>query len=315
MDTRQFYSLLEPSGIRSKLSGKITLTELIKGTVKLPTIIAIGALGQVFLMKVLPPRLAILPVALVSLHAIFTTALQLANGKYNTFMDNVVPGRSSAQLPYLETGKHGFEAASQPVVVFHFGVRFSHPLGLLGPGGREIGDHFQKCLEAVQRDAELYGLLGVSDWRGNEVDEKSGGERTNFAILQVYYFRDAAGLHRFAHSAIHRAAWTWTIRNAHPHIGFFHETFCVPRGAYENIYVNMPPTLFGQARVLCKSTPSSSQNTYENWDEDSSSERVQQNGDDDEPRFVGTLVSADTGRLKTMVRRLGYDSDEEMLGL
>ena len=284
--------------------------ELIKGTVKLPTIFAMGALGQAFLLKVLPPRLALLPVALVSLHAILTTALQLASGRYNTFMDGVVPGRSSAQLPCPRTGGHGFEAASQPVVVFHFGVRFSHPLGLLGPGGREIGDHFQKCLEAVQQNAEYYGLLGASDWRGNEVDQKGGGERTNFAILQVYYFRDAAGLHRFAHSEIHRAAWTWTIRNPHPHIGFFHETFCVPRGAYENIYVNMPPTLFGQARVLCKRSSSSNEDRYEDWDEDSS--ESEQECADDEPSLIGTLVSADTERLNTMVRRLGCFSEEEL---
>ena len=268
-----------------------------KSTVKLRTIIAVGAVGQILLLKFLPHRLAILPAALLSLHAVITTAVQIAHGPRNAYMEDVIAGRSTAQLPSPETGAYGSDPAAHPMVVFHFGVRFNHPLGLLSPGAREIGEHFQRCLEAVQQDAESYGLLGVTDWRSNEVGP-DGTEKTNGTILQVYYFRDVVGLHRFAHSEIHRAAWDWAARTAHPHIGFFHETFCVPSGAgaYENIYVNMPPTLLGQARIRREGVGA----------------REGEVEGDGEQELIGTLVSADTGPLSTMVRRLGYTAQEEL---
>lgn len=252
--------------------------QLVKGTVKSRTLLATGALGQVLLLQFLPTRLAILPAALFSLHSIVTTVAQIIRGDLK---NTIIPGRSTAQLPHRESGAYGTDPAAEPIVVFHFGVRFSHPLGLLSPGGREINEHFQKCLELVQAEADSYGLLGFSDWRGADTE-------TNNTILLVFYFRNVEGLHRFAHGKVHRDAWDWTVKAGHKHIGFFHETFCVPRKAYESIYVNMPPTLFGRSSVMCR--------------DDGEGEQV-----------VSTLVSAD-GLLNTMVRRLGYNSEKELGG-
>lgn len=253
--------------------------QIVKDTIKSRTLIATGALGQVLLLQFLPTRLAVLPAALFFLNSIFTTLAQFARGDC---MKETIPGRSSSQLPNRESGTYGSDPAAEPVVVFHFGVRFSHPLGLLSPGGQEISVHFDKCLDLVQKEADSYGLLGYSDWRGADTE-------TNNTIMLVFYFRDVEGLHRFAQGKVHRDAWDWTVKAAHKHIGFFHETFCVPRKAYESIYVNMPPTLFGRTSVKCR------------------------DGGDGE-QVVSTLVRAD-GPLKTMVRRLGYKSEKELAGI
>ena len=268
-----------------------------KSTVKLRTIIAIGALGQILLLQFLPHRIAILPAALFSLHSVITTLVQMARGPRNAYMKDVISGRATVQIPSAEDGTYGSDQSAHPMVVFHFGVRFNHPLGLCSPGAREIGEHFRKCVESVQENAEKFGLLGVTDWRGNETGP-DGEEKTNCTMLQVYYFRNAAGLHSFAHSEIHRAAWDWAVRAAHPHIGFFHETFCVPHGvgAYETIYVNMPPTMLGQARIHC----------------DAVAPREEEPACAEKRKFAGTLVSAETEPLITMVRRLGYTTPEEL---
>jgi hypothetical protein len=33
-------------------------------------------------------------------------------------------------------------------------------------------------------------------------------------------------------------------------VGIYHETYCVAPGQYENVYVNMPPTLLGEVAPL-----------------------------------------------------------------
>ncbi|KAL4725938.1 hypothetical protein ACLX1H_006612 [Fusarium chlamydosporum] len=122
-----------------------------------------------------------------------------------------------------------------------------------------------KDLEA-HRDE--YGLLTSSSWRA---DERS----SNNTLLNIYYFRDVEGLHRFAHGDIHRKAWDYINKTKPKHIGVFHETYSVPERAYENIYFNCRPVLMGRASV--RTTPVG----------------------EEEERWTNTLVSADTPALKT----------------
>ncbi|XXH02898.1 hypothetical protein Hte_009287 [Hypoxylon texense] len=218
---------------------------LFKDAFKLRTIMLFGAIGQVVLCVLLPTKVAILPAVLLAIHTIISSAVQYHRVSYDgPYMKGVVNGRTTALLP--ERGEIGhftdIEPASQPLVVFHFGVRFHHPMGFLCPGGREITEHFFQSMKEVQAKPEHYGLLGVSRWQSGDADSQN-------TMMFVFFFKDIEGLRRFSHGKTHMDAAAWVNRTEYKHMGFFHETYCVPRGAYETLYRNMPPTMLGEARV------------------------------------------------------------------
>ena len=244
-----------------------------KDAFKVRTLLLFGAAGQTILFLTLPSRVAIVPLVLLGLYAIITTLTEVARGPTNTYMENVIPGRASAQLPSPQTGRFGSQPAAHPIVVFHFGVTFNHPLGQLAPGAKQTTDHFTACNGQVVARADEYGILGLSPWRA--------GERgSNNVLMMVYYFRDVDGLNRFAHDDIHRKAWDWIVKAGYKHIGFFHEVFCVPPKAYESIYVNFQPLLMGATSVKC-------------YDED---------GQD---TWVRPIVDADVRPLRSQFGRIG----------
>lgn len=217
-----------------------------KDSFKLSTILALGALIQTIVITALPARYALLPLVLIIGHAIINTIIQTRSPKDNPFTLDVVPGRVTAQLPSRTSGAFGSKPAAQPLVVFHLGVRFNHPLGLLSPGANEIGDYFTAMTTALAERRDEFGMLHISTWRATE-------RRSNNTIMIIAYFRDADGLNRFAHDPVHRDGWDWYLRFAkkegNSHIGIFHETFVTRPGDYETIYVDCPPMLLGGANV------------------------------------------------------------------
>lgn len=245
----------------------------VKDAFRLRTLLLFGAAGQIVLLTVLPYRLAVAPVALLGLYAAVTTLLDAAKGSSNAYMEGVVLGRASAQLPSLETGRFGSQPAAHSVVVFHFGVTFNHPMGILSPGAKQTMDHFTACNDLVVTRADEYGMLGLSPWR-------AGQRGSNNALLMMYYFRDVEGLNRFAHDDIHRKAWDWIVKAGHKHVGFFHEAFCVPQKAYESIYVNFQPLLMGATSIRC-----TDENGEDNW--------------------IRPVVDADVGPLRSQFGRMG----------
>ncbi|HEX5511650.1 MAG TPA: DUF4188 domain-containing protein [Actinomycetales bacterium] len=65
--------------------------------------------------------------------------------------------------------------------------------------------------------------------------------------LLVQYWRSLDQLLAYAHDhqALHRPAWRDFNRRARESrgaVGIWHETFAVPRGAHESVYVDMPPS-------------------------------------------------------------------------
>lgn len=233
-----------------------------------------GAIGQAILCAILPARYAFVPTVVLVLNAVVTTILQLASKKSNGFDTEVIPGRVSAQLPDRESARFGSQPAAQPVLVFHLGVRFNHPLGVLSPGGREIAEHFKKMNADLTDRADDYGLLSLSSWRGAE-------RSSNNTLMTIYYFRDIEGVNKFAHDPIHQKAWTWFNKADYKHIGIFHEAFSAPRKGWETIYYNCHPMLMGMADTKCV-------------DEDSGEEV-----------WVNPLVDASCGPLKTQFSRMG----------
>ncbi|KAK6207023.1 hypothetical protein QIS74_13511 [Colletotrichum tabaci] len=249
---------------------------LFKDSFKLTTLFVIGALFQCGLFVILPFKYAVVPASALALSSIVSTVLETRASKMNQYAEGVVPGRTTAQIPDAATGTIPGIAASKSLIVFHLGVRFNHPLGLLSPGGREIGAYFQQMNDDLQKRATEYGLYHMSNWLGAD-------SARNNTVLNIYYFRDTAGLHRFAHDAIHRKGWDWYngFNQKQKRIGIFHETFVTAPQHYETIYGNMKPTLLGAASLECNS---------------------EETGD---KVWVNTLVSADAGPLRGMTRRMG----------
>jgi fumagillin biosynthesis monooxygenase len=208
------------------------------------TFFVMGALIQIVLTVALPLRIALLPAAILGLHSVIKTISQSASPARNDLMHDVIPSRTSAQLPIDTDGRFGSDPAAKPVLVFHFGMRVNHPLGLLAPGASEIATHFEACNDMARAKADEYGILGQTLWRAAE-------RGSNNTLMIVFYFRDIDALNRFAHDDIHRKAWDWGNK-APKHIGFFHESFCVPAKAYETIYVNFHPLLMGATSVKCE---------------------------------------------------------------
>lgn len=198
------------------------------------------------MIAVLPARYALLPLVLLLGHSVINTIIQARSPKNNPFTLDVVPGRVTAQLPSRNGGAFGSKPAAQSLVVFHLGVRFNHPLGLLSPGAKEIGDYFNAMTKSLNERRDEYGMLHLTTWRDAE-------RSSNNNLMTIAYFRDVDGLNRFAHDPVHREGWNWYQRFAkkegNSHIGIFHETFVTRPGDYETIYVDCPPTLLGAANV------------------------------------------------------------------
>jgi hypothetical protein len=138
-------------------------------------------------------------------------------------MTDVLRGRFAADI-------------SEPFVVFLIGMRINKwsafrkwlpTLGAMIPMMRTLGQHPEK------------GLLGKQMslfWRG---------------VVIVQYWRSFDDLERFARDRAdpHLAAWQRFNRSigSDGSVGFWHETYLVPAGQYEAVYVNMP--VWGLARA------------------------------------------------------------------
>ncbi|KAK3693184.1 hypothetical protein B0T22DRAFT_504701 [Podospora appendiculata] len=247
MDQREFKGIFDPR--REPPPPLRRIHELmIKDSLKLRTLLSLGALIQLALLLLLPYRLAILPAVLLTLHAFASTLGHsfLGTALENPYIRHIVPGRTSAQIPSPFTGQHGPTPSASSVVVFHLGVAFNHPLGLACPGGREVTAHFFSMLDALAaRGRDEYGLLGSSRWQGT-------ARASHNTMLFVMYFKTLAGLHKFAHDVEHRQGWEFLERiraRGDRHITAFHETFEVPAGGWETIYLDAEPVLLGDTDV------------------------------------------------------------------
>ena len=89
-----------------------------------------------------------------------------------------------------------------------------------------------RMLAELARDPAL-GLLGVTSCVQGR------------GALGVQYWRDLDSLLAYAHSADHehRPAWrefNRLVRDSDGAVGIWHETFVVPAGAHDSVYVDMP---------------------------------------------------------------------------
>jgi hypothetical protein len=116
------------------------------------------------------------------------------------------------------------------VVVFLIGARINKPLAVRR--WWPVISAMPRMLRELQEDPAL-GLLGVT----STVQGRGS--------LMVQYWRDLDSLLAFSHDPAHahRPAWREFNRNARDAggvVGIWHETFVVPPGGHESVYVNMP---------------------------------------------------------------------------
>jgi fumagillin biosynthesis monooxygenase len=167
-------------------------------------------------------------------------------------------------------GIFGSQPAAKPLVVFHLGVQWNHPLGILAPGISTLSQKFTAMTTTLTSRRAEFGFLGMTSHR-------SADRGSNNTLLLTMYFRDLESLHAFAHEPLHREAWDWYSVKKHAHIGIFHETFCVPAKAWETVYVNCHPVGLGRTAEAVEGGQ----------------------------KWVNPLVSADMPALKTQYARLG----------
>lgn len=102
--------------------------------------------------------------------------------------------------------------------------------------------------------AELHRARAAAE-RGEGEHPGFLGHRTLLALhgpTVVQYWRSVDDIYAYAHDPqrAHRPAWLAFYRrsrDAAGAVGIWHETFAVPAGAHESLYVSMPPTGLGAA--------------------------------------------------------------------
>jgi hypothetical protein len=136
-------------------------------------------------------------------------------------MAQIQPGRWTAR-------------SDEPFVVFLIGVR-PNKLWKVHKWG-PVAAAMPRMIAELERQPEL-GFLGADTWIGR-------------TLLMVQYWRSFEHLEAYAKARdrTHLPAWTAFNRGigASGDVGVFHETYEVAPNAYEAIYVNMPPLLFGK---------------------------------------------------------------------
>jgi len=225
-----------------------SLSSMIKDSLTLSTWLLLGGLLQGLAIYILGLRSLIPPTVIIAYRTI-DHALMACGITHNRYMAGVLQTKFSGQYPQPDDGSFTATPAAESIVVFHLGARINHPLGPLAPGAKAIDDWVRKMMDAMTADAEKYGVLGLSHWIKQEA--AAGNE-----VMNLFYLRDYDALHRFAHDALHMdgVAWWTRIVKDHPHIAIFHETYVVPKGQWENIYINSKPTGMGDTYFPVKGT-------------------------------------------------------------
>lgn len=95
----------------------------LRGNFKLSTWLLLGALLQGIATLVLPKSWALLPVVLLLLQRTIHTILACYGLTHNPHMDDVLPGRFTAQIPEKDGGPPPTEPAEQDVAIVLLALR------------------------------------------------------------------------------------------------------------------------------------------------------------------------------------------------
>ncbi|MFK4069254.1 DUF4188 domain-containing protein [Streptomyces sp. NPDC029674] len=128
--------------------------------------------------------------------------------------------------------------AQDGVVVFHIGVRINNFRAVRS--WWPVFTAMPRMLEELSQDRGS-GLLGYR--------LLLGGPRLMY-VVQYWESQEKLLTYSADQGKEHRpawAAWNRRVREGRGKVGFWHETFVVPAGAHEAVYVNMPEFGLGEA--------------------------------------------------------------------
>ncbi|KAF1928982.1 uncharacterized protein M421DRAFT_100706 [Didymella exigua CBS 183.55] len=215
--------------------------QIIRDQFSIATWLSIGAVIQAAAYTLLPYRniVTILPVVLFLAYKISYTACVATGLLANSRMKDVIRYRTGIIYPD-EKGVQD-KAANTEMCAIILGVVSNHPLGMLGPGFRGVGDRFDAMVKQMSNDATKYGYLGHSAWL-NASDNTTSNE-----FMTILYFQNEHYLHGYAHGPMHTQTMQWwrEVEKEIPHVGIMHEVFACPKKSWEGIYVNYPPVGLG----------------------------------------------------------------------
>src|SRR5690242_5887899 len=172
---------------------QLTILQMIRDQFSITTWLSIGAIIQATAYALLPYRniVTILPVLLLLGYKLASTACVLFGLVPNPRMKDVLLGHTTPVFPD-EKGTQE-KPADRTICAILLGVVSNHPLGMLGPAYKEIGDQFEAMWNQMSDDATKYGYLGHSSWL-NASDNTTSSE-----FMSIVYFENEDYLHDYAH--------------------------------------------------------------------------------------------------------------------
>lgn len=184
-------------------------------------------------MYLLLGRVALIPAFVILIYRAVDAYLMAIGWKHNVYNEDIIREKFAAAFPDDE-GRYGPKPADSDVVVLLIGTRCNHPLGILAPGFKGLGDYFTSMAKTLEDNADEFDFLGMTSWLN------AGDRATQSELMSVAYFKSPEGLHRFAHSQHHMDGWNWWSREVAklPHLSLYHESYHAPRGHWEAIYLN-----------------------------------------------------------------------------
>ncbi|EER42054.1 conserved hypothetical protein [Histoplasma capsulatum H143] len=282
MAEKSFHPLSSPQKTPSYMQLRKTLsqnrrTNIIRDNFTITTWLLVGGLIQGVVVALLG-YLSLLPAVAVLAYRFGNNLLMALGWTKNRYLSNVLLTKFTAQMPRSD-GSFGSTFAERPLVVFLIGAKSSHPLGAFDPVFLKLADYFSKMVRELRETAEESGYLGSSAWISTE-------DTTTNELMNVMYFRDFESLHKYAHGPLHiKGVKYWSsVVNDTPHVSIFHETYVVPQGRWENIYVNSRPTGLGAASFPVRSAQGKT-----------------------ETEWMSPIVDARTGALRGMEGRIQSD--------
>jgi hypothetical protein len=151
-------------------------------------------------------------------------------------MQDVILRRTAPVFPD-STGAQD-KPSDRTICAILLGVVSHHPLGMFGPGFKNVTDRFEAMVLELSADATAHGFLGASDWIS------ASGRTSGNEFASILYFEDDDALHRYAHGPMHTDTMTWwrSVEKELKHVGIMHEVFSAPKKGWEGVYINYYPT-------------------------------------------------------------------------
>lgn len=114
------------------------------------------------------------------------------------------------------------------------------PLGMMYPAYKTITELGRNMFVELEKNSVEYGFLGHSIYNSTE-------DITKPVSLSILYFKSLDHVYKFSHSKVHQVGFKWftEMGTGVNHVTIGHEVYDVPKGKWENIYVNAKPYGFG----------------------------------------------------------------------